>query len=242
LPLIRRTVVRTPLAAAAVVLLALLAAPPLRAQTAPADPYRRALDLSLGVGPLPDAFTSQCGKTNLGGAGAGLGAGLVFRPRRGVILRADGDVTAEPIGSGCDLLIQLVEVEPGVFESRPGVSYPAGTPSAPLARTLLRAGIETPPGRLPLRATVGGGVVWGRRSLPLGAITLGTGTRGRRWRLNAELEHAVSRTSAEERRQRMRATPGGFTDLGTTVLRRVRYPRWTTLRLGVELPLAGGGR
>ncbi len=122
--------------------------------------------------------------------------------------------------------------------SRPGFFASPGTPHSPLVRTLLRAGLETPARLGPIfRASVGGGFIWGSRPAPVaaGSIALSSGGEGKR--AFVELEHDVTRVREAESRFRYRQDSTVQTPLGTSVVTERIHPTWTTLRVGLELPL-----
>lgn len=211
----------------------------LGAQTAPpvADPHRHAIALSVDAGSYPDAFSTRCGQQNNGGAGFGAGIGLITRPRHHLMLEGEVRGSMMPVGFGCDLPLLVVPVDSNVYETRPGFSYPTGTPSLPLLRSLMRIGIEGPSAGPLLHATVGAGVIWSGHPAPLGSIAIGAGSRGPGARFYVELERDVSRLRATEIRNRFRADSAGEIPLGTFNVVRVLHPAWTTLHLGLELPM-----
>jgi hypothetical protein len=198
------------------------------AQSEP-DPHRMAVAISADVGPYPDAFTTRCGAApNSSGDGAaiGLGAGasVIDRPRSMVFVVADLRASAYR-GSGCDVF-------PGP-EGGTSFTPVAGTPGMPLVRSLLRAGLETPPSfPLILRATVGGGMIWGAHPAPLGSMTVGAGSNNPGARFFMELERDVSRA-------RMTVTETSIWSTGVTssTSSETAHPAWMALRLGVEWPL-----
>ena len=211
----------------------------LSAQTAPpvADPHRHAIALSVDAGSYPDAFSTRCGQQSTGGAGFGAGIGVITRPRHHLMLEGEVRGSMMPVGFGCDLPLVFAHVDSNVYESRPGYTYPTGTPTLPLLRSLMRIGIEGPGHGPLLHATVGAGIIWSGHPAPLGAIAIGAGSRGPGVRFYAELEQDVSRLRATEVRTRFRADSTGETPLGTFNYVRVLYPAWTTLHLGLELPM-----
>lgn len=201
------------------------------------DPHQHAIALSVDAGSFPDAFSTRCGTTNSGGAGFGAGVGVINRLRHRLIVEGEVRGSIMPNVFGCDLPLRLVQVDSNVYETRPGFTYPAGTPSLPLLRTLMRFGIEGPDDGPLFHATVGAGVVWSDHPAPLGAIAIGVGSRGPGARFYAELERDVSRVRGTEARQRFREDSTASTPLGIAEFRRALYPSWTTLHLGFEFPL-----
>ncbi len=193
------------------------------------DPHQIALALSADVGPYPDAFTVRCGtapNSSDDGASIGLGAGVsaIDRPRSMVFVAADLRASAYR-GSAC-------VVNPGPLG---GTSFDpvAGTPGMPLVRTLLHAGIETPPSfPLILRATVGAGMIWDGHTAPIESMTVGAGSNNPGARFFTELERDVSRV-----RLTVTTTDVRSTGVTTAVASEVAHPAWLALRIGVEWPL-----
>jgi len=104
----------------------------------------------------------------------------------------------------------------------------------PLLRTLLHAGIETPPSfPLMLRATVGVGMIWNAHTAPVESMTIGAGSNSPGARFFTELERDVSRARMTVTTTELRPT-GSFT---TSVASEVAHPAWMALRVGVEWPL-----
>jgi hypothetical protein len=198
------------------------------AQTLP-DPHQVAFALSADVGPYPDAFTVRCGTAPNSpddGAPIGLGAGMsvIDRPRSMVFVEADLRASAYR-GSAC-------ADNPGTLG---GTSFDpaAGTPGMPLLRTILHAGIETPPSfPLVLRATVGAGMIWDEHTAPVESMTIGAGSNNPGPRFFTELERDVSRARMTVTTTELRST--GAT---TSVTSEVAHPAWMALRIGVEWPL-----
>lgn len=217
----------------------------LRAQTGvgSTDPHRRAVSISLDAGSYPDAFSTRCGTDKSVGAGLGMGLGAIARPRSGVILEAELRGSWMPDNFGCSDSPGIAPIGQDTYESRPGFRYDVGTPGMPLLRSLVRAGLETPVGLPLIRATVGAGVLWNGHPAPIGSLALGVGTRGRATRFYLEMERDISRARATETRNRYRAEANGDqTPLGSTVVPRVTHPSWTTLHLGVEMPVGRSER
>jgi hypothetical protein len=103
----------------------------------------------------------------------------------------------------------------------------------PLLRTLLHAGIETPPSfPLILRATVGAGMIWSGRTAPVASMTVGAGSNSPDARFFTELERDVSRV-----RMTVTTTEIRSTGVTTSVASEVAHPVWMALRMGVEWPL-----
>lgn len=212
-----------------------------RSQTPESDPHRNAVALSLDASGFPDAFSTRCGSLEgNGGAGFGAGISVIHRPRMSVLLQGDLRASWMPVGFGCDLPLEIVQVSPGVFETRPGYMPVGGTPSLPLLRTLFRAGLETPPSVAPVvRAMLGAGVIWSGRPTPLGSLALGVSSSNNGPRIYAEFEENVARVRENETRQRytFSADSTDETPLGTVVVGRSAAAFWGTLRLGVEFPV-----
>lgn len=210
---------------------------PADAQREAPSPYRHGVLLTLGFGTLPDAFTSRCGREGSGSAGPGLGAAVLARLPRGLVVQGDAHAVLDAIDMGCDAILHVRNLGPGLYETLPGAVVEDGTPTVPLARTTLRVGLETPPSLPLLRATVGGGAIWTGGMAPIAVATLGAGTRGRVQRYYAELEAAVTRVRATERRERHQADATGDRIVGVTTVPLVLRPVWLTLNVGVEIPL-----
>ena len=199
------------------------------------DPHRHAVALSADAGAFPDAFSTVCGTQNTGGAGFGAGLSVIDRPRPSVIIQGELRASWMPVGFGCDLVLRISEVGPGVYETRPGYIPRPGSPNLPLARTLIRAGLETRDhvGRV----TIGAGMIWATHPAPLGSLAVGLASSNRGTRVFGEFEYDISRVRETETRNRFRADSTGETSLGTNVVSRIAYPTWPTLRIGIEVPL-----
>ncbi len=218
--------------------LALAAAVGAQSLSAPVDPHRNSLALSLDAGGFPDAFSTRCGDlTGAGGGGFGAGLSVIHRPRPAFFVEGELRGSWEPDVFGCDLVLPIEQVSPGVYETRPGYAPVGGTPGLPLLRTLLRAGLETPPNIAPiLRATLGGGMIWSGRPTPLGSLALAVSSSNRGTRVYAEFEENVARVRGYETRDRFRADSSGETPLGAVVVGKTAAATWGTLHLGIEVP------
>jgi len=205
------------------------------AQSPTLDPHSRAVTFSLDAGAYPGEFTHPGSNSicpNAFGVGAGVSA--IERPRSAVFL--EGEVRATMKGqlpNGCDVVVVYTPA-PGVY-SPFGFQPVSGTPGMPLVRTLVHGGFETPSELAPVivRGTVGVGMIWNHHPAPIGALTLGVSSRGPGRRFYAELERDVTRVRENEflfRSDTLSATPVG-------TVNQVAHPVWTTLRLGLELPL-----
>lgn len=180
---------------------------------------RVGLGLSGGLSTLPDAFVSQCGvPKNGGGAGVLGAASFLFRPWGWITTQADLSATVITMPSSCLGLV-----------SRVRVGYDRRDLQNPTFLSTVRIGLETPP-RLPLlRATIGTGRVLGGTQPSLMVWGIATGTRGPRARLLIEWDQYRARVNAEEVRS------NGQVDTSRTPM--VVRPRWSALRVGVELPI-----
>jgi hypothetical protein len=210
-----------------------LATRPLAAQRAPV--------LSLGLGldaeSVPDAFSSKCGDRSGGSMGWGANVSLVARPRGVLVVRGDAHVMANALDTGCAGTGHEAPIGGGRTAEWDAWRYVGHVPEDRFATTTLRIGMETPPGAPLVRLLIGGGAVLsGRGALPLGVASLGTGTRGAR-RLFVEWEYAVSTVMSELPRDIFVA--GAAVPVAADTLRLRVWPRWSTLRAGVELPLGG---
>ncbi len=134
----------------------------------------------------------------------------------------------------CDVALVYTPA-PGVY-SPLGFQPVSGTPVMPLVRTLLHAGFETPSELSPVivRGTVGVGMIWNAHPAPIAALTLGVSSRGPAARVYAELERDVTRIRESEALFRSDST-GRLIPVGTSG--QVAHPVWTTLRIGIEMPL-----
>jgi hypothetical protein len=217
------------IAASAAALIAALT-PSGHAQTPP-DPHELAVALSADAGPYPDVFTVRCGvapNSAEDGAAVGVGAGVsaIDRPRSMVFVEADLRASFYR-GTACGAI--------SVGPTRDTFYQPAAaTPAVPLVRTLVHVGLETPASSpLILRATAGGGLIWGAHPAPIGSITIGASGNNPGARFFAELVQNVSRV-------RMNVTEEEYLPTGptTSVLdTEVTHPAWKALRFGVEWPL-----
>jgi hypothetical protein len=206
------------------------------AQSGTLDPHSRAVTFSVDVGPYPDEFThpgSNSACPNAFGAGAGMSA--IDRPRSAVFLEAELRATMKvQFPNTCDVVV-IYTPAPGVY-SPLGLQPVSGTPVMPLVRTLLHGGFETPSELSPVivRGTVGFGMIWNAHPAPIGALTLGFSSRGSGTRFYGELERDVTRIRESEALFRSDST-GRLIPVGTSI--QVAHPVWTTLRIGIEMPL-----
>ncbi len=221
--------------------LVLISVPAIRAiaQAPTLDPHRNAVALSFDVGSFPDAFSTRCGSLDGGGGGFGAGISAIHRPRPAIIVEGDLRASWMPIGFGCDLPLEIVQISPNVYETRPGYGPVAGTAYLPLVRTLLRVGVETPPTIAPIvRATIGAGMIWSGHPTPLGSLALGVSSSNSGPRVYAEFEENISRVREYEPRARFSVdSTGNETPLGVFVAGKTAFPGWGTLHLGLELPI-----
>jgi hypothetical protein len=206
------------------------------AQSRTLDPHSRAVTFSVDVGPYPDEFThagSNSACANSIGVGAGISA--IDRPRSGVFLEVELRATMKAqLPNTCDVVVGYTPA-PGVF-SELGFQPVSGTPVMPLVRTLLHGGFETPRDISPVivRGTLGVGMIWNAHPAPMGALTLGASSRGPGMRFYAELERDVTRIRESEALFHSDTT-GRLIPVGTSD--QVAHPVWTTLRIGIEMPL-----
>jgi hypothetical protein len=206
------------------------------AQSGTLDPHSRAVTFSVDVGPYPDEFThpgSNSACPNAFGVGAGMSA--IDRPRSGMFLEAELRATMKAqLPSTCDVVVVYTPA-PGVY-SPFGFQPVSGTPGMPLLRSLLHVGLETPRDISPVivRGTVGVGMIWNAHPAPIGAVTLGVSSRGPAARFYAELERDVTRIRESEALFHSDTT-GRLIPAGTSD--QVAHPVWTTLRIGIEMPL-----
>jgi hypothetical protein len=212
--------------------LLLAASVPLLANPSPSSAQRpmnerSGFAVTTGLSSLPDGLSTQCGthgEPGGGGGGPEVGAALMRRVSRFLVLQADARATGDVIeGVGCDQVGAFVDT-----------AYAPNLHHHVLATSALRAGLETPPGTLLLRLTAGLGVVWGSEMPPVGVVAIGTGTRGPGTRFFVEFERSQTRLHATEVRQSAEPTQP---DLRTAI---VVHPVWHSLRLGIEWPLHRG--
>jgi len=211
---------------------------PLGAQTKPTDPHRWAGGLSVDLGGIPDAFGFQCGDSFSPVVGGGLT--VIHRPRRGVVAVFDARASSLVEIAACNTLRVPPPVPIGAndFEDGPYDTYPRGIPRAPLRRTSLRIGLEAPPDRGVLRATIGGGWLWSGAQRPFltGALEIGTNNGGPRFVAGIERSITWVRVSQEYRRFRRDETTQ--TQLPSRFDAHTLKEQWTTVRIGIELPLS----
>ncbi|HEY0930752.1 MAG TPA: hypothetical protein VGE27_12600 [Gemmatimonas sp.] len=180
---------------------------------------RVGLGLTGAVTTLPDVFVSQCGVGNTGGGAGIAGAGaLLFRPWNWIAMQADVSATLPTIKAGCVGLVSAVRID---YDHKDFID--------PVFLSTARIGLETPPGLPLVRATIGAGYVLGGTQPPLTVWGFATGTRGQGKRLLIEWDRFRTRVNAAEVRS------NGLVDTSSTPM--VVRPRWSALRIGVELPL-----
>lgn len=203
--------------------------------------------VAVDAGTFPGELSDRCAGSIRPSVGAGIAA--VFRPRSWFVVTGDARGSAVPsLGCG-DLLPAPIEVAPNVYESPYGSTvYPRGLPSDPYLRSGLHIGVEVPtptglpPGEPLLRATVGGGLFWASHPVPYASAAIGISSRSHGKRLYVELETNVSRLSASQSYHRLRQDSTVFTTLPARTVPVVLRPRWTTLHVGIEIPIAARSR
>jgi hypothetical protein len=140
---------------------------------------------------------------------------------------------------GCKLTIPAPRIiGPNQFETgTPRLDYPWGKPRTGYPRTGLRVGIEPSIPWLRARATAGGGFFWGMRS-PFATAALEASTPGRRLRVVFGVETSRAWMRVNREYTRWEASEGGTTTvLPSRFDSRVDGSGWTTVRLGLEMPL-----
>lgn len=197
-----------------------LAAALARAQQ-PSDP-RVAVMLSGGLASLSDAVGAQCGNRGNGGGGGGPEFGLAVLSRIHRWLAVEADTRAlKQLSVGCYAVGFQVDT-----------TYARDLRRDPAASSTIRVALETPPGVPLFRATLGGGVIWGVRPIPLGVFSAAWSTRGQGTRFFAEVERQQIRVHAVERHHGWASqTP----DVNVPI---VIYPTSHTVRLGFEIPVS----
>jgi hypothetical protein len=200
------------------------------------DAHSHAIALSVDAGSYPHQFTeprSNPACRSKFGVGAGISA--IDRPRPGVFFEAElrGTMSAQ-LPSACDVVLIYTPAS-GVY-SPTGFRPVAGTPVMPLLRTLVHGGFETPREISPVvvRGTAGVGMIWNAHPAPVAALTLGVSSRRPGTRIYAELERDVTRVRETEALFRPDSM-GTLVPVGTAG--QVAHPVWTTLRIGIEMPL-----
>jgi hypothetical protein len=178
--------------------------------------------VTAGLASLPDGLSTNCGSRGEPGGGGGgpeVGAALMRRMGRFLVLQADTRATADVInGLACEQVGALVDTV-----------YAPNLQHHVLATSTLRAGVETPPGSPLLRLSAGVGAVWGSQLLPISTFAVGTGTRGAGRRFFVEFERLQTRLQGTEVHHGS-AQP----DVRTAI---VAHPVWHSLRCGIEWPL-----
>ena len=205
------------------------------AQQRPAsDPHRWATALSLDLGSLPGDFDTRCGSSPKGSESSfGGGFAVLFRPRRWVVAALDTRVSDVPYSNGCKTTAPIAQDGYHIAVRE----FPNGVAQKPLVRNAIHLGVETPPGALLLRATVGGGMIWTGSSTPFASVAIGGGSGGRGARFYWEVETNVSAVRVRETYTGFRADANGVTILPTRIVSYVEHPRWTALHVGLELPV-----
>lgn len=200
-----------------------------------AGSHRLGVALTVDGGSLPSVSGGRCGEGGEPVVGGGLS--FVYRPRRWLVTAVDTRASVRFIDFGCNVIVPAPrEISPGVYEYSAYRQYPGGLPGAPLVRSAFHAGVEMPGGLL--RAIMGGGMIWTRKHTPYASFTLGGGSTNRGIRFVWELESNTYRLPVREVNTRYRLDPGEVqvplpartTDFTSTF-------RWTTGRIGLEVPL-----
>ena len=214
----------------------------IRAQAATGeDPRRLAGGVAVDVGGLPDEMATRCG----GGAGAapmiGVGFSLLFHARSWLVLAADTRAS-ESGNAGCKLFIPgPVQVGPNQWASAVSRDL-GGIPTAPLLRSAIHVGVETPKGAPLVRATAGGGWLWAARPVPFATATVGLGSRGKVVRFYTEFEASVARVRVNETQTLYHfdsANPPTQVIDSQRTTPVVLHLQWAAVHVGVELPRGG---
>ena len=195
---------------------------------------RWSIRTTFDAGPIPDEFSTRCGRGAGGTLGAGLGFTVAHRSRSGLVLESDTHATLGVVPTGCRADLPVALVSPGVYETRPGFDFP-GASDQPLTRSAVRVAFETPRNRPYGRASIGGGMIWSGSTLPFGTAAVGMGTRGAGTRFYAEFEMNVARVRGVETRSRFSES----VSLGSSRVAKIFYPRWGGLHMGFEIPVGG---
>ena len=201
------------------------------------DQHRWATALTVDLGSLPGDFDTQCGSSSKG-TEPSLGGGLavLFRPRRWVVATLDTRVSDVPYSNACKTIIPAPITSDGYKIAVR--EFPNGVAQKPLVRNALHIGVETPPGPLLLRATVGGGMIWTGSSTPFASVAIGGGSGGRGARFYWDVETSVSAVRVRETYTGYLVGPNGVTLLPSRIVSYVEHPLWTALHVGLELPVA----
>ncbi|MGH7713692.1 MAG: hypothetical protein ACREOG_20585 [Gemmatimonadaceae bacterium] len=188
--------------------------------------------IALDAGPLPDAFTSRCGRSLIGMAG--WGAYVAIAARRGSFgLQGDTRAIVSSQTGGCTADLPVVVLGEDLYEARPGWRFSEGIPQVPLLVSTLRGAFEFGPSALRTTAKTGGGVVWGQRKTPVAVASLSTafGQAARAFYL--EFEVMQSWINATEEREIFSYGPVQRTTISHSIIEKRLKPRWFTLRAGM---------
>lgn len=197
---------------------------------------RWALGVTMDGGYLPDDFALRCRQD--GAPSVGGGASLVFHPKRWLVLVGDTRASAMIPNMHCATVV-IPGIWPSGFVVVREKVFPDDAPRAPLWRSGLRIGLETPSGRPFVRATMGGGAIWTGRPTPFGTATVGLGARGRRTGLVAEVEVGTTQFRIAEQQSHF-VDPGAVPrnlDYVTTSTPLLVRPVWANVHVGVEVGL-----
>jgi len=216
----------------------LLAGSSVAAQRPASDPHRWASALTLDLGNLPGDFDTDCGSSSKGSEPSfGGGFAVLFRPRRWVVATLDTRVSDVPYSNACKGIIPAsVPIEQDGYKIT-AREFPNGVAQKPLVRNAIHVGVETPPGVLLLRATVGGGMIWTGSPTPFASVAIGGGSGGRGARFYWDVETSVSAVRVRETYTGYLLDSNGVTLLPSRIVSYVEHPLWTALHVGLELPL-----
>jgi hypothetical protein len=205
------------------------------AQQGPAtDQHRWATALTLDLGSLPGDFDTRCGSSSKGSEPSfGGGLAVLFRPRRWFVATLDTRVSDVPYSNACKTTAPIAHDGYHITARE----FPNGVAGKPLVRNAIHIGVETPPGALLLRATVGGGMIWTGSSTPFASVAIGGGTGGRGARFYWEVETSGSAVRVRETYTGYLLDQNGVTLLPSKIVSYVEHPLWTALHVGLELPV-----
>jgi hypothetical protein len=194
--------------------------------------------LAADVGGVPDELSSRCG--NGSGAAPMLGGGfsLLYHARSWLVLSTDTRF-GTAFNYGCKLTIPGdVQVGPNQWAS-PVYRDLRSVPMAPLLRSALHVGVETPKGAPLLRVTGGSGWIWAGRPVPFATATVGLGSRGNVVRFYTEFEMSAARVRVNETQTFFHldsANPPTHVIDSQRTTPVVLHPQWGALHIGVEVP------
>lgn len=200
------------------------------------DP-RWAAQLVANAGSIPNVIGNGCWYHDRGTPSFGGAFTVIRRLAQPFVAVADLRGNWVTPFSGCKLVGQAsTMIGPNEFESPARNTYPRALPEEPFVRSSLRFGVETPPGFMFARATLGAGMFWTGGHIPYAVGNLDIGTRGN---VRVVLGLETNRTWYRRRSEFIRYTQ----DMNTVTYHPSRFEShvdwtgWTSLNLGLEIAL-----